>query len=181
MNIYVITGPIQTGKTTWTGKMLERARELGVRVTGVWTPAVFEDGNKTGIQAELLPSRERFPFAAKRGQWRPGSAPKEFDGKKRLGWDFSEQAIQRINDNFKAVRGNLGDLFVVDEFGALEFHQGKGFTVGLEIMDAREPKNAFLVLRPDLLEPARERWGEFQVLSTNSDIEAFLAKVSAMQ
>ncbi len=174
MNLFVITGPIQTGKTTWTGKMLQRAQERGLRVTGVWSPAVFVDGQKTGIESELLPSRERFTFATKRGSWGPGHVPAQFDGHKKLGWDFKEEAMERINAHMASVRDDLGDLFVVDEFGALEFYQGKGFTVGLDIMDNAEPKNAFLVLRPDLLEPARERWGDFQTLVIDSDIEGFL-------
>lgn len=174
MNLFVITGPIQTGKTTWTGKMLQRAQERDLRVTGVWSPAVFVDGQKTGIESELLPTRERFTFATKRGSWEPGHVPAQFDRRKKLGWDFKDEAMERINAHMAAVRDDLGDLFVVDEFGALEFYQGTGFTVGLSIMDNAEPKNAFLVLRPDLLEPARERWGEFQTLGIDSDIEAFL-------
>ena len=63
MNIYVITGAIQTGKTTWIARMLEQAAQRGQQVSGVLAPAVFEDGVKTGIDALLLPSGECFELA----------------------------------------------------------------------------------------------------------------------
>ena len=65
MNIYVITGAIQTGKTTWIARMLEQAAQRGQQVSGVLAPAVFEDGVKTGIDALLLPSGECFELARK--------------------------------------------------------------------------------------------------------------------
>lgn len=173
MNLYVMTGPIQTGKTTWTISMLKAAHERGLHLTGVVSPAIFEgELGKTGIDSVLLPSGERFTFAKKR-QWSPADADRP-DGRKRLGWDFRPEAFDRINAHFAECAHNAGDLFVVDEFGALEFYQDKGFTEGLKIMDEGLPKNAYLILRPDLLEPARERWGNYTTLNIDSDIDAFL-------
>lgn len=174
MNLYVMTGAIQTGKTTWTTKMLKAAYERGLHLTGVVSPAIFEgDKGKTGIDSVLLPSGERFNFAKKR-QWDQTDASARPDGHKRLGWDFRQEAFDRINGHFAECAKDAGDLFVVDEFGALEFYQGKGFTEGLEIMDKALPKNAYLILRPDLIEPARERWGAFTTLNIDSDIDEFL-------
>lgn len=174
MNLYVMTGPIQTGKTTWTMKMLKAAHERGLHLTGVVSPAIFEgEKGKTGIDSVLLPSGERFTFAKKR-QWDQGALKERPDGRKRLGWDFRQEAFERINGHFIECAKDAGDLFVVDEFGALEFYQNKGFTEGLKIMDKALPKNAYLILRPDLLEPARERWGDFTTLGIDSDVDAFL-------
>lgn len=170
MNIYIMTGPIQTGKTSWVRRMLPLAAERGLKVCGVWTPAVFEGEVKTGINAQLLPGGEEFLLATKRA-FSAGDRP---DGKKRLGWDFSDEAMERINEHFVSLAGDCGDLFLVDEFGALEFYQNKGYVRGLEIMDAGLPKNVLLVLRPDLVEPAQERWGEAEVMGIDSSVEEFL-------
>ena len=174
MNIYIMTGPIQTGKTSWVRRMLPMAAERGLKVCGVWTPAVFEGETKTGINAQLLPSGEEFLLAVRR-TFAPGERP---DGKRQLGWKFSEESMERINEHFAALGDDLGGLFLVDEFGALEFYQNKGYVRGLEIMDAGRPANVLLVLRPDLVTLAQERWGEAKVLGIDSSIEEFLDELA---
>ena len=176
MNLYVMTGPIQTGKTTWTGKMIAAAQARGLRITGVRSPAVFEGGTKTGITSELLPSGEQFPLATWRTDFEglDREALKDPGAKPKLGWKFSDAAMARINQHLLECRADLGDLFIVDEFGFLEFYRNEGYTEGLKIMDEALPKNAYLILRPDLLEPARQRWGSFTTLHTDASIDEFL-------
>lgn len=170
MNLYIMTGPIQTGKTSWVRRMLAAAADRDINVRGVWTPAVFEDGVKTGIMAQLLPSKEEFLLAKKRqfsGDERP-------DGRMKLGWDFDQTAMERINAHFSSLGADLGDLFLVDEFGALEFYQGKGYVEGMRIMDEGSPKNVLLVLRPDLVQCAQERWGKGHVMGIDASVDDFL-------
>ena len=174
MDIYIMTGPIQTGKTSWVRRMLPMAAEQGLRVTGVWSPAIFEGDEKTGIMSQLLPSGEEFQLAKKRSFKEGDKRP---DGRKRLGWDFSDEAMERINTHFDSLGDDFGDLFLVDEFGALEFCQDKGYTSGMRIMDAAKPAKVLLLLRPDLVEVAQERWGEAKILGIDSSIEDFLAEL----
>ncbi len=58
--LYVLTAPRGAGKTTFCRTLAERARSRGWTVVGVLSPAVFEEGVKTGI--EVLARRE-FPSA----------------------------------------------------------------------------------------------------------------------
>lgn len=213
MKIFVITGAIQTGKTTWIGRMLERAAERGLAVSGVLAPAVFENGSKTGIDALLLPGGERFELgrksaafaqlAAEHGRQlaaehgarqgaaasagehnaQRGAAANTGEGaaaaqRARLVWGMNEGALERINTHFRVLRQEgFGQLMVVDEFGPLEFSGNQGYTEGMAIMDAGLPANALLVLRPSLLDAARERWGEYELLGIESNIEEFLNKL----
>ncbi|MGN0078628.1 MAG: nucleoside-triphosphatase, partial [Coriobacteriales bacterium] len=225
-NIFVITGAIQTGKTTWIARMLEQADRCGLQVSGVLAPAVFEDGVKTGIDALLLPSGERFelarknpafeqlhkeatgvpsadPTAAAVGQGalatvsgtassarqdpQPAADARGGDARDsaaaarrvRLAWGMSDAALARINEHFRSLRSTgFGQLMVVDEFGPLEFSGGQGYTEGMAVMDESLPANALLVLRPTLLDTARQRWGDFDVLDVDSPIGPFLEKIA---
>ena len=205
MKIFVITGAIQTGKTTWIGRMLERAAERGLAVSGVLAPAVFENGSKTGIDALLLPGGERFELGRKSAAFaqlaaehgaqqgtaastgehnaQRGAAANADEGvaaaqRVRLAWGMNESAIERINTHFRTLRQEgFGQLMVVDEFGPLEFSGNQGYTEGMAVMDAGLPANALLVLRPSLLDAARERWGEYELLGVESNIEEFLNKL----
>ncbi|MGN0960174.1 MAG: nucleoside-triphosphatase [Coriobacteriales bacterium] len=191
MNIYVITGAIQTGKTTWVARMLEQAAQRGLQVSGVLAPAVFEDGVKTGIDALLLPSGERFGLARKNAafaqlhaQQSQGQAASRADGdaaaqRVRLAWDMSDDALARVNAHFSQLRSTgFGQLMVVDEFGPLEFSGGQGYIEGMAVMDEGLPANALLVLRPALLDTARQRWGAFELLDVDSPVGPFLKKIA---
>ena len=189
MNIYVITGAIQTGKTTWIARMLEQAAQRGQQVSGVLAPAVFEDGVKTGIDSLLLPSGECFELARKNPAFEQlhkdaagaSSADPEAAAARRvrLAWGMSDAALARINAHFRSLRSaGFGHLMVVDEFGPLEFNGGQGYTEGMAVMDEGLPANALLVLRPALLDAARQRWGDFETLCVDSPIDPFLEKIA---
>ena len=165
MKLFVMTGVFGAGKTTWIKQMLPVARELGIQVAGVVTPAVFEGHEKTAIDAMLLPSGERFLFAPK--------AQGHVDGVKRLGWDFKPEAIERINGHLATCASC--DLFVVDELGPLEILRGEGYTEALALLDSGCVANALVVIRPALLDAARERWGDFDELAPDCDCISFLA------
>ena len=179
MNIFVMTGAFMTGKTTWIARMLERAASLAptLRIAGVYTPAVFEDGAKTAINAVLLPSGERFLFAPRKQapSGRQGGAPLP-DGTIHFGWDFQDDALARINAHLATCRDC--DLLVIDELGPLEMLHSQGYTEGLRLLDELAVPNALLVIRPSLLDVASERWGEFATLDRDSDIDSFLQAVS---
>ena len=77
-----------------------------------------------------------------------------------------------------ALLAGFGHLMVVDEFGPLEFNGGQGYTEGMAVMDEGLPANALLVLRPALLDAARQRWGDFETLGVDSPIDPFLEKIA---
>ena len=56
--LILVSGPVRVGKTTLCLRLAERARERGLCVAGVLTPALMEDGAKVGIQAVELGSGE---------------------------------------------------------------------------------------------------------------------------
>ena len=180
MKLYVMTGQIQTGKTTWLKGFLKEAANADVRIDGLITPAIFENGEKTGIEARLLPQDENFLLAKKRyfdgGEGGSHNFKQQvFDGKKKLGYDFSDNAMQRINKHFATCFG--AHNFLVDEIGPLEMMQGKGYVEAMRLLDERAADNAIAVIRPSLLDAARKRWGEFETLTPESSIEQLLERL----
>lgn len=164
-----MTGVFQTGKTTWINTMLPQAFEQGVDVQGVYTPAIFEGDTKTGIAATLLPSMEHFCLATKRPF-------EDCDMEKgKLGWIFDEQRIEQINAHLATCTD--AQLLIIDELGPMEMLRNEGYTEGLALLDNRQVQNALLVVRPSLLDAARERWGEFETLTPESSIDEFLSSL----
>ena len=190
MELFVMTGAFQTGKTTWIERMLA-ACGLPVEsdnpaatlasaakdaprprhVAGVYTPAVFEGAEKTGIDAVLLPECVRFGFAVRRTGC-------DADGVRKLGWDFSQEALARINERLSRPDVRACDLLVVDELGPMELLRDEGYTAALRLLDERAVDRALLVVRPSLLEAARARWGDFETLAPDASVEGFLERAA---
>jgi len=125
---------------------------------GFVSPGRFENGVKTGIEALLLPSHERFLLAEPTERVTPPTSPTQ-----GLAWAFNPQSVEKVNAHLRSladlVRGRYaGRTLVIDEIGPLEFHHGQGLKAALELLDQAAYANALVVIRPSLLAQAQARW-----------------------
>ena len=162
--LFILTGDIRTGKTTWLEARVRELEAAGVPVRGVLAPGVWRGDEKVGIENVLLPSRERVPLAR----------PAEDGCSTGLGWDFDEAALARVNAHLigLAAAGEKDarpGLLVIDEIGPLELRRGGGLTAALELLDAGPAPawpHALVVVRATLAEEVAERmsptWGSVE-------------------
>lgn len=164
--LFILTGDVRTGKTTWLEARVRELEAAGVPVRGVLAPGVWRDGKKVGIANVLLPSHERVLLAT----------PAEEGCSTGLGWDFDAAALARVNAHLVGLAADSGDaqpgLLVIDEVGPLELRRGAGLTAALELLSGG-PKpawpHALVVVRSALAEDARTRfaqsWRSVELLS----------------
>lgn len=185
----IITGTRQVGKTRWLERFIESATQSGLRCVGLISPGVWIDAphdelEKTGINARLLPEGEEFVCALRRDLASEDSNQFSQADKAQLGWRVYDDAIERVNAHFDALRAEgllPEDILVVDEIGTLELMHGTGFTSALRMLDdptcatAHEEGtsnlNAIIIMRPELLDQTKERlapvWGEPLVIDAS--------------
>lgn len=165
--LFILTGDIRAGKTTWLEARVRELEAAGVAVRGVLAPGVWHDGEKVGIENELLPSRERVLLATPAG-----------DGcSTGLGWEFGAEALARVNARLAALAADTADdgrpgLLVIDEVGPLELRRGGGLTAALELLDGGPTPawpHALVVVRATLAGEAAARfahsWRSVELLS----------------
>ena len=164
--LFILTGDIRSGKTTWLEAGVRELEAAGVPVRGVLAPGVWRDGKKVGIENVLLPSHERVLLAT----------PAEEGCSTGLGWDFDANALARVDAHLTELAATSGDmrpgLLVIDEIGPLELRRGEGLTAALELLDAGPTPawpHALVVVRATLAEDARTRfaqsWRSVELLS----------------
>ena len=164
--LFILTGDIRSGKTTWLEAGVRELEAAGVPVRGVLAPGVWRDGKKVGIENVLLPSHERVLLAT----------PAEEGCSTGLGWDFDANALARVNAHLTELAATSGDmrpgLLVIDEIGPLELRRGEGLTAALELLDAGPTPawpHVLVVVRATLAEDARTRfaqsWRSVELLS----------------
>lgn len=155
--ITLLTGEIQSGKTSLCLEVLEAAREAGVKLGGLLSPGVFEDGEKIAIDVLDARSGERARLAE-------GPSGKAADLTTRH-WAFQSQAVawgNQVLDNAVPC-----ELLMIDELGPLEFLRGEGWVNGFEAVASGDYSAALLVIRPSLLEEALKRWEVGEIIDLN--------------
>jgi nucleoside-triphosphatase len=153
MGLVIVTGERGAGKTTFCTRLVELARSAGRSIAGVLSPAVIRDGAKIAIDVIDLRSDQRRRLA----EFNP-----QADYPRELYWRFDVDALAWGNRVLAASAGC--DVLIVDELGVLEFERGEGWQAGLAAIDSGDYRLGVVVIRPELLAHAQQRWPQAQVL-----------------
>ena len=146
--IILLTGSLSSGKTSFCLDLAQLAKKKGLDVAGIISPAVFTESQKTAIDALDLRLWERKRLADLR------TSEKVDLGTKR--WSFHPSAVQWGN---QVIADAVPcDLLIIDELGPLEFDRSEGWVEGFSAVESREYQLAVVVIRPSLLNSAREGW-----------------------
>jgi nucleoside-triphosphatase THEP1 len=146
--ILILTGDFGAGKTTVCRRLAESARKRGVHAAGVISPALFEDGEKTGINALDIQTGETRSLAVLRQTARSSLETGR--------WSFFPRSMEWAN---RVLRNACPcTLLIIDELGPLELERRQGWTAGIDALDSRAYEAAVAVIRPALVETARARW-----------------------
>jgi nucleoside-triphosphatase len=138
--IWLLTGERGAGKTSLCRALASQVRDHGWNAAGVTSPAVFENGVKTGILVEDVRRGETRPLAAL-------EARGTFD--LPVGKWFFDRAMLTWGDQVLTSSPPC-DLLIVDELGPLELLQQGGWQAALDVLHGDGFRLALVVLRPEL-------------------------------
>ncbi|RJP52487.1 MAG: hypothetical protein C4583_06610 [Anaerolineaceae bacterium] len=160
--VTLVTGPRGAGKSLWCMGFAKHARVLGLDVRGLASPAVMDGDQKIGIDLLDLASGERRRLAYRRGETGGDLAMTD--------WQMVAETLKWGNALLERVKSC--NLFILDELGPLEFQNGVGLTAGLRFVDEHRTLPSFVVVRPSLLDAARQRWPWSILLELSADPSA---------
>lgn len=145
---WIITGWRGAGKTTFCQQFLKLAEKMNWDVAGILSLAVFDGNEKVAIDALDIRSGEHRNLAAHH--------PHGADDVVIKRWFFDPQTLAWGNRILEV--GCPCDVLVVDELGPLEFVQSTGWVKALDVIEKGDYALAMIVIRPELLEQAIERF-----------------------
>ena len=138
----ILTGLSDSGKSTVCRRLIERAREAGVRVGGVLTEKTASGKERTLHVRDL---NDNTVILLARTNWNQ-------TGPQHGAFTFSNEGIFL---GIKAIgRGVSADLLIVDEIGPLEL-KGRGFFPILHLI--RKARQSVIVIRPQIVDIFREK------------------------
>jgi nucleoside-triphosphatase THEP1 len=138
--IFILTGPVHSGKTTLLKKLVRELREKKYRLEGFLSEAVWKKEETVGYDLFDLKRERSRPFIRKTG---------EKEWQKIGSYFFIPQGLAEAEKII--LQGKEADILVVDEVGPLEL-SGKGFWPALKQV-VFQPLTSFLfVMRINILE-----------------------------
>ncbi len=165
--INILTGPVNSGKTTLLKNTLSSLNEKDLAIDGYLSEAVWEKNDFLGYDLYDLKDHRHHPFIRKKGQEEWQSIGPFFFQPESL--DIAKHIIRR---------SGKADLCVVDEVGPLEL-EGKGVWPAIAKVLKLSQVDFLLVIRSSVLENflARIKRSDTQVFSIEQkNIQTVLAR-----
>lgn len=143
--IFVLTGPVHSGKTTLCRHVVTELKKHRIRVGGFLSLAVQKEERRIGYDLWDIEKATSRPFIRETGE----------DHWERIGrYFFIPEALKTAREMIKCIP--KAGLFIVDEVGPLEL-SGRGFWPALEEAVASPEPNFLLVARASVLKELIKR------------------------
>lgn len=161
--LYWVSGSKGSGKTRWCESAVALAGERSWTISGLLSPAVRQNGKKTGIDLMDVSSGERRQLASRAGWGAREAGDLSSDTFLAGEWRFYADTLAWGN----RILGQAisAEFLVIDELGPLELCLGRGLRAGLARIDGRQYRLACVTIRPSLLRFAQERWPWGRILA----------------
>lgn len=151
MEIIIITGGINSGKTTLLQEWVKKEKSQGQFPTGIVALGVFKEGIKTGFEVINLATNESMPLAGSEDGITEGFRVGRFTFSS-VGFEFAKNSLL----NFKS-RG----VVFLDEAGPLEL-DGEGYAPCLKVLLQSDIAKLYICIRQECLK-------EFSQIFLNSN------------
>lgn len=152
-NIWLLVGPRESGKSTFSQRIAAEAKRMGWSIAGVTMPSVFTGSEKTAVELIDLTDGSTHVLMHR---------PEHGAGSQSPSWLKNYTTIQLADKAFQTDQPV--DLLIFDELNALELLEGRGIKAALPSIDAGNYKVALISLRHELLNDALQRWPEARVI-----------------
>ena len=152
--LFILTGPIHSGKTTLLKKVVKELKDQQHRIDGFLSEVVIKNCEIFGYDLFDLREKRSIPFLRKKGE----------EGWENIGsYFFMPQSLEKANNII--LRSKEDDLLIVDEVGPLEL-EGKGLWPVLKKVIFLPFKRSLLVMRLDVVK-------DFLRLAKNRELKIF--------
>jgi len=163
--IFILTGPVNSGKTTFLKKVIEELERQKLKLNGFLSEAVEQNQIKIGYDLLDLRRKESIPFIRMSGQKDWQRIGPYFFIPEGLAW--AKRVILRRRER---------EILVVDEIGPLEL-TGKGLWPALEKVIFQRSQKVLIVLRRSILKNFLEVVGKRKIKVFDMEEEGIFSRL----
>lgn len=147
-HIYVLTGPVQGGKTTAVSEKISLLRENGIKVLGFLCPGSFSEGLRSAFSLEDIETGRQVPM---------GDADEQKGWVKFRRFFFNPEAFAQGELWIKRALEREPDLLVIDEVGPMEL-EGYGWSKSLDTLAQNSHIPQLWIVRHEIVPEVLSKW-----------------------
>jgi len=146
--IFIITGKIDSGKTTFIKNLIENLKEKKIKVGGIYSQKIFENNVRIGYDLFDINTNKSEIFLRK-----------NINGNyNKIGiFSIFPKALELRIESLKPENNTENKIVIIDEIGNLEFSD-KAWAKSLEELIKFPQNHILIVVREALTEKVIEKW-----------------------
>ena len=146
--VFILTGSIGDGKTTYTKTLIDLFRNKGTRMGGIISERVMVNSQTTGYDLVNIETGESIIMLRQ----------DEECGSERIGrYTICKGGMERGNEILRSLTSRKIQLIIIDEVGLLEL-QDKGWTESINQILAESSVNLLITVRTDYVDAVIKKW-----------------------
>jgi nucleoside-triphosphatase THEP1 len=174
--LFLLTGPINSGKSSAVAQIAQRLREEKIAIGGIVSMPIIQSGIKIGFDALCLSTQKTKLLARLKALVRNPTLADLAIGQ----WIIFDDGLKFCNQQIEEAIQKKPQIIIIDELGPIEL-QGKGFRPVLDKLLLGEQKLPFhllLVVRISLVEEIKRLYPnrEFTLFNLQENLADVILK-----
>jgi nucleoside-triphosphatase THEP1 len=146
--IFIVTGSVGEGKTTFVKKLVEVFKQDGIKAVGILSERVMADSGTIGYDVSDIETEERKVFLRENGE----------SGKDTIGrFAISPEGLAFGKSILASLVSPGNRIVVIDEIGLLELN-GKGWSGSLNDLLEKQQNLILITVRDSFVGKVKEKW-----------------------
>jgi len=146
--IFIITGKIDIGKTTFVKKLIENLKIKNIKIGGIYSQKIIENNKRIGYDLVDINTNKSIVFLRKTDN----------EKSEKIGiFSIFPKAIEFGIESLKPENNRANQLIIIDEIGNLELSE-KAWAKSLTELLNFKKNHLLIVVREDLTEKIIEKW-----------------------
>lgn len=153
-----LTGQSGAGKTKAFQTLIQAAENAGLSIFGFYSPAIFSDKEKTGMEVSLLPNKKTNIL---------GTLQKQANWLQVGRWWMDPKVFELVKEHVKTFTGS--DLLLIDEIGPAEINEQKGWPEALELLKDDRYRLGVVSFRPAFIGFFKHHYPNIMIINLDED------------
>jgi nucleoside-triphosphatase THEP1 len=146
--VFIITGSVGQGKTTFVKNLLDTFREKNITAGGIYSPRIMIKNKTIGYDIVDIVNNEQVPFLREAN----------LENLKKIGrFDIMPQGLQKGYDALKLSANVDNKIVIIDEVGILEL-ENEGWANSIQDLINAANNHILLVVRDIFTEKVIQKW-----------------------
>jgi len=170
--VFIITGSVAGGKTTYIKKMINIFREKNIKIGGILSERILTDSQTTGYDLINIETGEKEVFLRQDGEC----------GSQKIGrFTICPEGISMGESVLNSLILQKNTIVIIDEVGLLEL-RGNGWSACINELLEKSGNHILITVRDDYVEKVKEKWNlEDAVIFNIKDTDYLKAGASVLE